>query len=98
MKIFEVYEQLSEMSICRSAYEFSRTYLKRNQSYYSVLKVKQAEPPIETWVMLERTLKQRSEQFSQSAHSSIQHAGRALSELAAQVTCEIEKQMNQPKQ
>jgi hypothetical protein len=97
MKIEEVFQSLQEMNVCRSAYDFSKNYLKRDRSYYSVIKVKHAQPSVDTWVMLERSLRQRGRQFAQSSNIYLSTVGEAIDELASKVRQEIDRQLNERK-
>lgn len=52
MQIQKIYEELREGEFCKSAYAFSRDYMNKDRSYYSVLIARKKEPSIEAWVML----------------------------------------------
>ena len=60
MELQKIFEELRNVHVCKSAYEFSTSYLGRSKSYYSVLKVKEIEPSIEALSMLEIALKDKA--------------------------------------
>ena len=63
MIIDYVYEQLRNDSVCESAYKFSREFLGRSSSYYSVLKAQKREPSNTVLLTLEIALKKRAELY-----------------------------------
>ena len=63
MIIDYVYEQLRSDSVCNSAYEYSREFLGRSASYYSVLKAQKKEPSFDVLLILEVALKKRAELY-----------------------------------
>lgn len=63
MIIDYVYKQLRNDSVCNSAYEFSRDFLGRSASYYSVLKAQQREPSFNVLLILEVALKKKAELY-----------------------------------
>jgi hypothetical protein len=56
MCLEEVYEELRKYGLCESAYEFSRSYMKKSPSYYSVLKARNLEPSLGALCVLEQSL------------------------------------------
>ena len=64
MIIDYVYEQLRNDSVCESAYKFSREFLGRSSSYYSVLKAQQREPTFDVLLILEIALMKRAESYA----------------------------------
>mgnify|MGYP000557053050 CR=1 FL=1 len=63
MIIDYVYEQLRNDSVCDSAYEYSRIFLGRSSSYYSVLKAQNREPTSDVLLLLEAALMSRTELY-----------------------------------
>ncbi len=63
MIIGNVYKQLRSDSVCKSAYEYSRDFLGRSSSYYSVLKAQEREPSSDVLLILEVALKKKAELY-----------------------------------
>ena len=63
MIIDYVYKQLRNEGVCLSAYEYSREFLGRSASYYSVLRAQEREPSSNVLLILEVALKKRSELY-----------------------------------
>ena len=63
-----VYEQLRNDSVCASACEFSRDFLGRSASYYSVLKARKQQPTTDVLFILEYALKNRAELYSSNRY------------------------------
>ena len=63
-----VYEQLRNDSVCESACQFSREFLGRSSSYYSVLKARKQHPTTDVLFTLEYTLKHKAEAYSSNSY------------------------------
>lgn len=91
MQIQQIYEELKEWQLCKSGYAFSRDYLKKDRSYYSVLKAREKEPSMEAWVMLDYSLQQRAQVFGDSKIQQVREAGTKLNRLHTEVWSHILK-------
>ena len=63
-----VYEQLRNDSVCVSACQFSREFLGRSSSYYSVLKARKQHPTTDVLFTLEYALKNKAETYSSNRY------------------------------
>lgn len=86
MQIQEIYEELKEGHLCKSGYAFSRDYMSKDRSYYSVLKARGQEPSIEAWVMLNYALQQRGQLLRDSKSRVVLEAAERLNTLQAKVS------------
>ena len=59
-----VYEQLRNDSVCESAYQFSREFLGRSPSYYSVLKARKKQATTDVLFTLEYALENKAKAYS----------------------------------
>lgn len=91
MQIQDIYEELKENNMCKSAYAFSRNYLNKDPSYMSVLKARGKEPSIEALAVLSVVLQQRSLFLSQSDSESMRLAGKKLATLHSRVADSVVK-------
>ncbi len=66
MIIDYVYQQLRNDSVCNSAYEYSRDFLGRSSSYYSVLKAQGKHPSFDVLLILEIALMKKAELYESS--------------------------------
>ena len=64
MIIDYVYKQLRDDNVCKSAYEYSKEYLGRSRSYYSVLKAEKREASCEVLLVLELALIKKAELYA----------------------------------
>jgi len=63
-----VYEQLRNDSVCESACQFSREFLGKSASYYSVLKSRNQQPTTDVLFTLEYALKNKAEAYSSNRY------------------------------
>ena len=56
MIIEDIYEQLRNDNVVKSAYEFSERFLNKCPTYYSVIKSRSMEPKLDTLLYLETQL------------------------------------------
>ena len=56
MIIEDIYEQLRNDNVVESAYEFSKRFLNKCPTYYSVIKSRSMEPKLDTLLYLEAQL------------------------------------------
>lgn len=61
--IEEVYEQLRNDNVCESAYQFSKDFLGRSSSYYSVLKARNKQPTTDVLLTLEYALANKAKAY-----------------------------------
>jgi len=54
--IEEIYKDLKKQKKCNSGYQFSREFLGKSNSYYSVLKARKEEPTLDVITVLEYVL------------------------------------------
>jgi len=59
-----VFEQLKNDSVCESAYQFSREFLGRSPSYYSVLKSRKKQATIDVLFTLEFALENKAKAYN----------------------------------
>lgn len=59
-----VFEQLRSDSVCESAYQFSREFLGRSSSYYSVLKSRKKQATTDVLFTLEYALENKAKAYS----------------------------------
>ena len=59
-----VFEQLRNDHVCGSAYQFSKEFLGKSPSYYSVLKARKKQPTTNVLFTLEFTLRNKAEFYS----------------------------------
>ena len=59
-----VYEQLRNDSVCESAYQFSREFLGKSSSYYSVLKSRKKQATTDVLFTLEYALENKAKAYS----------------------------------
>lgn len=64
MIIEYVYEQLRNDNVCSSAYEYSKDYLGKSSSYYSVLKAQKREASNTVLLTLELALEKKAEFYA----------------------------------
>ena len=64
MGLYDIYETLSKIRLCDSAYDFSTEYLGKSKSYFSVIKAQEKEASIDAILRLERVLRQRIIDYS----------------------------------
>ena len=81
MQIEEIYAALKNRKLCRSAHDFSRNYLGKHHSYFSVIKVRGEQPSIEAWATLSYALQSRAQVLSRSDRDFVQAAAAQLSVL-----------------
>ena len=60
MELQKIFDELHDVHVCNSAYEFSTRFLGKSKSYYSVLKAKELEPSIDALSILEIALKDKA--------------------------------------
>jgi hypothetical protein len=89
MKIDEIYEALKRQKLCRSGHDFSRSYLGKHHSYYSVLKARGEKPSIEAWAMLSYVLHSRAQIFARSDSEFIRASATHLRELQQAVAANV---------
>lgn len=63
-----VYEQLRNDSVCESAYQFSREFLGRSSSYYSVLKARKKQATTDVLFTLEYALESKAKDYSSNKY------------------------------
>lgn len=63
MELQDIFEELNEVRLCKSAYDFSTNYLGKSKSYYSVLKANKSEPSICTLAVLETALEEQANDY-----------------------------------
>ena len=56
MLLENIYEQLRYDNVVSNAYQFSKQFLGKNETYYSVLKARKQEPNLATLIYLETQL------------------------------------------
>ena len=61
-----VFEQLRNDSVCKSAYQFSREFLGKSSSYYSVLKTRKQNPSTDVLFTLEYALENKAKLYSRN--------------------------------
>ena len=83
--IEDIFDQLQKNQLCRSGYDFSRRFLGKSQSYFSVLRATAKEPGIGTWIKLEDILKEKAEIYCYGEYPSLIEKKQALDELSKQV-------------
>lgn len=93
MIIDYVYEQLRSDSVCASAYEYSKEFLGRSASYYSVLKAKKREPSFNVLLMLEVALKKKAELYENPKYPFIIRTRNHLLEMHKAVKDYRERQI-----
>lgn len=64
MELQNIFEELHNVHVCKSGYEFSTHYLGKSKSYYSVLKALEAEPSIDALSILETALKEKASEYT----------------------------------
>ena len=92
MNIQEIYNQLKRDHLCDSAYDFSKNYLGKARSYYSVLKARNAEPSTDALVMLELSLKDRASMFESDRYEFYSRLRTGLLSLSNEVRDYRDKQ------
>ena len=80
-----VYEQLRNDSVCASACQFSREFLGRSSSYYSVLKARKQHPTTDVLFTLEYALKNKAEAYSSNRYPFFIRTRNHLLQLQADV-------------
>jgi hypothetical protein len=85
MKLQEVYNELKQLNLCKSAYDFSVEYLGRDRSYYSVLKSTNTPPSIEALVMLDFALTQNVKELGNSDHPVIERTHTAVERMSSEI-------------
>ena len=85
MELQTIYDELKELNLCKSAYDFSVDYLGRDRSYYSVLKATDKEPSIEALVILDYALTEDASRLCNSDHPVIQRAHTTISGLSTEI-------------
>ena len=85
MVLEDVYKKLHKERLCDSAYDFSKNYLGKARSYYSVLKARNAEPSTEALVMLELSLKDRASMFESDRYEFYSRLRNGLLSLSKEV-------------
>lgn len=66
--IDEVFEQLRNDSVCTSAYQFSREFLGRSPSYYSVLKARKKQATTDVLFTLEYALENKAKSYASNRY------------------------------
>jgi len=89
MQIREIYEELKEGNFCKSAYAFSRDYMNKDRSYYSVLIARKKEPSMEAWVMLNFTLQRLELNLHTSGSEQLHEKAAILGSLQSAVSSVI---------
>lgn len=89
MLIQEIYDVLKQERLCKSGYAFSRDYMRKGRSYYSVLKARDGKPSIEAWTMLNYALQVRAQMLASSENDMVQVAAQRLSALQQAVAANI---------
>lgn len=85
MELQEVYNELKQLNLCKSAYDFSVEYLGKDRSYYSVLKATNTPPSIEALVMLDFALTQNVRELGNSDHPVIQRTYIACDRMSSEI-------------
>lgn len=80
-----IYEELRNSNVCSSAYQFSREFLCRSSSYYSVLKARDYQPTTDVLMTLELALKKAAEYYSSQHYPHFIHTKNRLLLLLKEV-------------
>lgn len=89
MQLQEIYEELKRVNLCKTGYAFSRDYMCKDRSYYSVLKAKRREPSVEAWVILGISLQRLEKNCSSSHREQLQSNAQKLRTLQEVVSLVI---------
>lgn len=68
MIIDQVYKQLRDDNVCRSAYQFSKQFLQKSPSYYSVIKSRNIAPSFDALLALEATLLETAQAYTSNRY------------------------------
>ena len=90
MKIQECYKELRKVHLTKSGYHFSRHFLGKNRSYYSVLVARDSEPSIEAMTTLYYSLTHQSSLLESSDSAFIIRARNKVNELKISVSNDIQ--------
>lgn len=63
-----VFEQLKNDNVCESAYQFSKEFLGRSPSYYSVLKSRKKQATTDVLFTLEYALENKAKAYSSNKY------------------------------
>jgi|GEM_PF-4240410 len=85
MIIEDVFEQLKNDNVCRTAHEFSEDFLGRSPSYYSMLKARRREPSTETLITLEHALRSTATIFASNRYPYFVRTHKHLLDLVESV-------------
>ena len=85
MELQEVYNELKQLNLCKSAYDFSVEYLGKDRSYYSVLKATNTPPSIEALVTLDFALTESAKQLCRSDHPVVQRAQVSVGRMSSEI-------------
>jgi hypothetical protein len=89
MQIQKIYEELRQGEFCASGYAFSRDYMSKDRSYYSVLIARRKEPSIEAWLMLNFALQRHEQILICSGFEQLREKAAKLNALQAVVSSVI---------
>ena len=86
MELQKIFEELHGIRLCKSAYDFSKDYLGKSQSYYSVLKANKAKPSIDTLAILETALREKASDYENDKYEIFTLRRKQLLSLSASVS------------
>ena len=76
-----IFKRLKDDGVCDSAYEYSRSFLGRSASYYSVLKAQNREPTSDVLLLLEAALMSRTELYMNNNYPHVVRIRKHLLEM-----------------
>ena len=91
MEISEIYLELRELGLCGSAHEFSRKYLGKHQSYYSVLLARKAVPSVNILLTLKTALQRTASVLPANKSNVREGAAAKLFVFCAEIENELER-------
>ena len=91
--IDEVFEQLKNDSVCESAYQFSREFLGKSPSYYSVLKARKKQATTDVLFTLEFALEKKAKEYSSNRYPFFIRTRNHLIQLQKEVRIYREKKI-----
>ena len=86
MELQKIFKELTDIRLCKNAYDFSKNYLGKSQSYYSVLTANRAQPSIGTLAILEVALKEKASDYENDSYEIFRLRRKQLLSLSSSVS------------